>query len=245
MLSNFLRSTSLGKGVTEKYLRYKKQVFNTPKKTSAENMLKNQKVNVERKASGMVDEMLKLMDQKAPRIGTVLAIGSTVPCFYYLYKLVWEEYNSKEFYQSIKGCVDWINYVNIFTAAVYFGLEAVRYSDRRAKHHWKSPRQTYVFALIPLVLSFGSLSFTDSIHKYMILPTLASDVSMLLVESVLTNQNLIPYWVFDFKYRIHFFTIMQLCCLHYGLKYLGQDVAEHPEKYKGEGINVLPPDVFN
>jgi len=27
-------------------------------------MLKNQKINVERKASDMVDEMLKLMDQK-------------------------------------------------------------------------------------------------------------------------------------------------------------------------------------
>lgn len=93
MLSNFLRNTSLGKGVTERYLRYKKQsnpfnlpfslseihlsyfsfkfqspwpiiVFNVPKKSSAESMLKNQKINVERKASDMVDEMLKLMDQK-------------------------------------------------------------------------------------------------------------------------------------------------------------------------------------
>jgi len=64
------------------------------------------------------------------------------------------------------------------------------------------------------------------------------------IESVLTNQNLIPYWMYDLRFRMHIFNILQLACLYYALRYLSEDVNLHPEKYKGEDKDILPPNLL-
>lgn len=53
-------------------------------------------------------------------MGTLLAIGTTIPSFYFLYNLVWEKYDSEKFYNSIKQGVDWINYLNAFSVIICF-----------------------------------------------------------------------------------------------------------------------------
>lgn len=90
---------------------------------------------------------------QTPKIMTAMAILSTVPTLYYLYNILGYDYEDKELYESVKresiGSIMWISFQyflhNNFSfsqAGIYLGLEAIKYSDRRAKVRPGATRNT-------------------------------------------------------------------------------------------------------
>jgi len=127
--------------------------------------------------------------------------------------------------------VDWINLKNVFTFSIIFGLEAVRFLDRKAKRSIVKPKSYFLKALMPIPFMFCSISMWDNINKYFVLGTLAQDVTLMLMETQLTNFGLIPFWFYNLRYIMHLCDVVFLALILFSLKNLRNDIEKRPHKY--------------
>jgi len=185
-----------------------------------------------RNAQDKVNEVKKMLENKVPKISTILIIGTTIPQLYFVYKMMLEEYESYEFFEYIKKGVDWVNYSNAFFTSIYFGLEAIKFYDRRNKVRKHRPQLNFYLILIPLALSLFSLSFHEVKNKNSILPTVGADMILMGIETKSTIDGVMPYWLFNIKYRLHIFTIINLGFFYWALKNMKKDLEKYPEKYQ-------------
>ena len=89
---------------------------------------------------------------------------------------------------------------NAFFCATIFGLECVRFKDRKAKFVLPRKGYGYLFLLIPFFLSMFTISFFNVIDKKMMMTSIASDGLLLMIEAKLTNEGVIPFWLFNLRY---------------------------------------------
>jgi len=172
-----------------------------------------------------------MLENKVPKIATLLVIATTIPQFYYLYNVLIEDFESPLFYESMKKGIDWVNFANIFFTSVYFGLEAIKFFDRRNRGSKMRAQSNYFFILIPVAACLLSLSFIENIDKLSILPAAGADLALMAIETKSTIEGLMPYWLFNIKYRVHIFTIINLAFYYYAMKNFKIDIERNPEKY--------------
>ncbi len=87
-----------------------------------------------------------------------------------------------------------------FFYAVIFGLEAVKFKDRKAKNLLPRRGYGYQFLLIPFFIQLASIAFVNVVDKKMMTTSIVADGAMLLIEAKLTNEGVIPFWLFNLRY---------------------------------------------
>ncbi|KRX07454.1 hypothetical protein PPERSA_11003 [Pseudocohnilembus persalinus] len=213
--------------------RYKGKVFQQPKKNSKEGRQFQEKISFNSKARQAVQKMNKNLATNTPRICAGLLLGASLPQFYYLYQAIWRDYQDRDFVKYLKKSIDYVNYKNAFFAAVIFGLESVKFVDQRAKNIVQKNKMAYTLVLIPLGLSLTSHSFLFDgyIDKKIVFPSYIADGALLVLEANLSNQGLIPFWLFNLRYQVHLFDIFYLVCIYYAFKHLNEDMEKNPHRY--------------
>lgn len=56
-------------------------------------------------------------------------------------------------------------------------------------------------------------------------------MSLLLLESKLTNEGLITFWMFNLRYQIHIFDLLYLTFIFFGTKRYRNEIEKHPNKF--------------
>jgi hypothetical protein len=110
------------------------------------------------------------------------------------------EYKDREFWILLKKSIDFINIKSAFCCSIIFGLEAVKFLDRKAKNTMTKKGSTFLILLIPLFLQFFTITYFNYIDKKSMISSLAQDCLLLLIEGKLTNEGVIPFWFFNLRY---------------------------------------------
>ena len=54
----------------------------------------------------------------------------------------------------------------------------------------------------------------------------------MVIETKSATDGLMPYWLFNIKYRLHIFTIINLAFYYYAMKNLTIDIKKNPDNYR-------------
>ena len=80
----------------------------------------------------------------------------------------------------------------------------------------------------PPILALISLCLPPSDNKYSVLPTFIADISMLVVETQVTNYGLYPFWLYSYRHFSRFFDWMVIGATFFALRNLQKRVKSHP-----------------
>jgi hypothetical protein len=89
-----------------------------------------------------------------------------IPSFYYIYKAIDLPYSEPEYYRAIKCSIDWINIKYAFLSGVLFSLEALKFTDFKAKTQVLHSKRGFLLAVIPTLAALYSLSTHESHSKW-------------------------------------------------------------------------------
>ena len=104
---------------------------------------------------------------------------STIPSFYFGYKLVTLQYKSEEFVAAANAGINYINVKNLVFFACLSALNKFKFNSPTAKH--TLPRVGVFGTLAPPILALIALCLPPSDNKYSVFPTFIADSSMLVV----------------------------------------------------------------
>ena len=54
----------------------------------------------------------------------------------------------------------------------------------------------------------------------------------MVIETKSATDGLMPYWLFNIKYRLHIFTIINLAIYYYAMKNLTTDIKKNPDNFR-------------
>lgn len=97
-------------------------------------------------------------------------------------------------------------YINIKNTIFFFTLSALNYlkfKSPTAQH--TIPRVGMVGTILPPIFLLISLCLPPSDNKFIVFPTLAADLSMVIVEAQAANFGAYPFWLYSYRHFIRFF----------------------------------------
>jgi len=145
---------------------------------------------------------------------------------------MWLDYTEAGYYRYIQKSIDYFNLKNAFCCATILGLQVVKYCDVKATKRALPPRgNVFLWLLLPITISFTSLSFWDVLDKKMLIGSYFTDAALLFVETKLVNEAVMPFWLFNLKYSIHVFDLIYLTCIYFSMKNLRENIDKMPHKY--------------
>ena len=90
--------------------------------------------------------------------------GLILPPTFYLYKLIWNDANSDEFFDTAEKTITWIAQMNALEAAAGVSLGYIDYkikSGNDPKLLYAMRKKRLAFAKLPLIMSIGALMCAD------------------------------------------------------------------------------------
>lgn len=197
-------------------------------------------------ARSRVESMRKNIALNTPRIVAGLLLASTLPQLYYYYQNMWLEYTDPEFSKNLKKSVDYLNMKSAFTCATIFGLQVVKYCDAKATQRALPKRgNVFLWLLLPFGLSMSTISFWPYLDKRMIFGSYFTDATVLLIETKLVNEAVMPFWFFNLKYTLHVFDLVYLTCIYFSMKRMRNHLDTMPHKYFEAAAEHDQEDVLN
>ena len=109
--------------------------------------------------------MKKNIEVNTPRIIAGILIVMSIPQLYFIYRIIWYRNTDKEAIKDIRKSIDYLNLKGVFALSALFGLEVVRFSDRKASNRLPRTSRCYMLLAIPFCLQFTSLSYYDYVDK--------------------------------------------------------------------------------
>lgn len=150
-----------------------------------------------------IDIMNETMNKTSPKVFSIMMMLTTIPTFYFGYKMVTTQYKDNDFTVSANAGLSYINIKN----AIFFGcltaLNRLRFSSPTAKN--TLPKMGLFGALLPPLAALISLCLPTSDSKYIVFPTLISDILMLTVEVQASNYGTYPFWLYSYRHYARFF----------------------------------------
>ncbi|EAR92003.1 transmembrane protein, putative (macronuclear) [Tetrahymena thermophila SB210] len=228
--------------VKEQAQRYKRDIFQKPKRGTAQEKVYNEERNFNILARRQVEKMRDNIAKNTPKIVAGLLLGSSLPQLYFYYQSMWLEYTDSRYYENIKKSLDYFNMKNAFFCASICGLQVVKYCDIKATKRALPPRgNVFMWLLMPIGFSFATLSFWDVIDKKMLVGSYFCDASLLFVETKLVSEAVLPFWFFNLKYTAHIFDIVYLTCIYFSMKNLRNYIDKMPHKFMQQSEQNLNP----
>jgi len=106
--------------------------------------------------------------------------------------------------------VEFVNSSNRFYRYYYLynltffacGICLSRFNFHSPSSKFTIPKTNVSSAFLPLVLSFIGLMLPETDNKHLVWPALATQLGTLIVEGVMVNKGVLPFWFYSFRHYI-------------------------------------------
>lgn len=99
-----------------------------------------------------------------PPWAAMMFFGLALPQTYYLYKLIWNDANSDEFFDTAERAITWIAEMCALEAAAGVALGYIDYKTKMGNEKsllYAMRKKRLAFAKFPLIMAIGALMFVD------------------------------------------------------------------------------------
>ncbi len=184
------------------------------------------------KMAEQLEKMKQTMDKTTPRVFALILIGSALPTIYYINQLIERPFNDPEYTDSANRAIKYYYFRNLVMYSCVLALYQSRYFNPSSK--FTVPRMPVKMIMAPLLLSLIGMALPPSDSKHMVWGVLVTDILTMVKEVEITNQAIIPFWLYSFKHYIRFFDWLTLIILFFALKRHQSRRLSHPHEFAQE-----------
>ena len=170
--------------------------------------------------------MNETMNKTSPKRCSILMILSTLPSFYFGYKMITTQYKDNDFTVAANAGLSYINIKNVIFYGCLTALTKLKFSSPTAKN--TIPKMGLFGAILPPLTALITLCLPTSDSKYIVIPTFISDVLMLTVELQASSYGTYPFWLYSYRHYARFFDWLIIISTFFALRNLQKRVKSHP-----------------
>jgi hypothetical protein len=157
-----------------------------------------------KEVSLMMNEKIAAMKETlmktTPRAFSVLFILASVPAFYFINEMLERDYNDPEFVSSSNRFYKYYYLYNLTFFAC--GIALSRFNFHNPSSKYTIPKTKVKSALLPFLLSFAGLMIPETDNKHLVWPAVATQLGSLVVEGVMVNKGILPFWFYSYRHYI-------------------------------------------
>jgi hypothetical protein len=186
-----------------------------------------------KEVSMMMNEKIAVMKETlmktTPRAFSVLFMLASVPAFYFINEMLEREYSDPEFVNSSNRFYKYYYLYNLTFFAC--GIALSRFNFHNPSSKFTIPKTKVKSAVIPFLLSVGGLIIPETDNKHLVWPAVLTQFSSLVVEGVMVNKGILPFWFYSYRHYIGLCYFIMFIINFTAIKRLEQRRTTHPHEF--------------